>query len=146
MRPNFLLSVKVNAPGTPKLIQFPVRTPHKVKATVATIPVGSYEEGGRGKEREKDREREREKEREKEKEREAATSSQFSFDTEPPSQSSSPASHSTEKPSSSDRPTEASSVLDSENTNKECPTKEVSGAQTLLFVKTKSNTNNPNLT
>ncbi|KAM6968319.1 protein capicua homolog [Aplochiton taeniatus] len=60
-----------SAPGTPKL---PVRTPQKVKATVANIPVGSYEGGGRGKERERDKEREREKERE--------ANSCFSFDSE----------------------------------------------------------------
>lgn len=125
--PQMQIQASVNTPGTPKLTQFPLRTPQKVKATVATIPVGSYEAGGRGKEREKDREREREKEREKEKEREAAASSLFSFDTEPPPQSSSPAPHSTEKPSSSDRPTEASAALDSENTNKECPTAKEAG-------------------
>uniref|UniRef100_A0A3B4ADL0 Protein capicua homolog n=1 Tax=Periophthalmus magnuspinnatus TaxID=409849 RepID=A0A3B4ADL0_9GOBI len=51
---------------TSKLIQLPLRAPQKVKATVATIPVGSYEGGGRGKEREKDRERERERDRERE--------------------------------------------------------------------------------
>lgn len=125
--PQLQIQASVSTPGTPKLIQFPVRTPQKVKATVATIPVGSYEEGGRGKEREKDREREREKEREKEKEREPAACSQFSFDTEPPSQSSSPAPHSTEKSSSSDRSTEASSNPDSENTNKECLTAKEAG-------------------
>lgn len=50
-----------------------------MKATLANIPVGNYEGGGRGKERE--REKDREKDREKE-------SGHFSFDTQ-----SSPATH-----------------------------------------------------
>lgn len=117
-----------STPGTPKLTQLPVRTPQKVKATVANIPVGSYEGGGRGKERdrEKDREREREREREKEREREAAAaaSGHFSFDPE------SPSTHCAEEPPSSDRPPESSSAGDSSDArNRESTTtKEVRGA------------------
>ncbi|KAL0172337.1 hypothetical protein M9458_032648, partial [Cirrhinus mrigala] len=66
------------APGTPKLIT--PRPPQKVKATVANIPVGSYDGGGRGKEREK--ERDREKEREREKDKESASSSPATFPSE----------------------------------------------------------------
>ncbi|XP_031431538.1 protein capicua homolog isoform X2 [Clupea harengus] len=58
-----------SAPGTPKLVCHPVRVPQKVKATVASIPVGNYEANSRGKEREKEREREREKEKDRERER-----------------------------------------------------------------------------
>ncbi|XP_002664857.4 protein capicua homolog isoform X2 [Danio rerio] len=65
-----------SAPGTPKLIT--ARPPQKVKATLANIPVGSYDGGGRGKEREKDRDRDKEREREKDKD----TSSRFSFEVE----------------------------------------------------------------
>lgn len=72
--------VSGSATGTPKLAQLPVRTSQKVKATLANIPVGNYEGGGRGKEREREKERE--------KEREAAGSGHFSFDTQ-----SSPATH-----------------------------------------------------
>ncbi|XP_019896505.2 protein capicua homolog isoform X2 [Esox lucius] len=78
-----------SAPGTPKLPQVPARTPQKVKATVANIPVGSYEGGGRGKEREKDREREREKDRES-----AGTNTSFSFELERSGDSGSPSTHS----------------------------------------------------
>lgn len=122
--PQLQIQTSVSTAGTPKLTQLPVRTPQKVKATVANIPVGSYEGGGRGKEREreKDREREREKERDKErekdKEREAANS-QFSFDTEPPGQSISPATHPAEEAPSSERPIEGSSAADSETWNRE---------------------------
>lgn len=118
-----------STPGTPKLTPLPVRTPQKVKATVANIPVGSYEGGGRGKERdrEKDREREREREREKEREREAAAAAatgHFSFDPE------SPPTHCAEEPPSSDRPPESSSAGDSSDArNRESTTtKEVRGA------------------
>ncbi|XP_055021364.1 protein capicua homolog [Boleophthalmus pectinirostris] len=119
------IQTSVGTTGTSKLIQLPLRAPQKVKATVATIPVGSYEGGGRGKEREKDREREREREREKE-ERETAASSLFSFDTEPPTQSSSPSPHPAEEPSS-DRPPEGSNTADNENRNKDCPTTKEGG-------------------
>lgn len=90
-----------SAPGTPKLPQLPVRTPQKIKATVANIPVGSYEGGGRGKEREKNREREREKEREN-----TGANSRFSFELERPGESASPSqhTHTAEEPPSSDRP------------------------------------------
>ncbi|XP_044064775.1 protein capicua homolog isoform X2 [Siniperca chuatsi] len=115
----------IQTPGsTPKLTQLPVRTPQKVKATVANIPVGSYEGGGRGKEREreKDREREREREWEKEREREAAATSHFSFDPE------SPATHPAEEPPSSDRPLEGSSAADSSDTrNRESTTTKEAG-------------------
>lgn len=122
-----------STPGTPKLTQLPARAPQKVKATVANIPVGSYEGGGRGKEREreKDREREREREREKEREREreAAANSHFSFDPEPAAQTGSPSTHPAEDPPSTDRPLEGSSAVDSSDTrNKESTTtKEVRG-------------------
>ncbi|KAM8869920.1 protein capicua homolog isoform 2-T5 [Spinachia spinachia] len=99
-----------STPGTPKLTQLPVRTPQKVKATLANIPVGSYEGGGRGKERERERERE--------KERVAAATSRFSFDAEPAGQTGSPSTHPAEDPppsssSSSDRPLEGCSAADS---------------------------------
>ncbi|KAM4581483.1 protein capicua homolog isoform 3-T4 [Odontesthes bonariensis] len=100
------------APGTPKLTQLPVRLPQKVKATVANIPVGSYDGGGRGKDRERDKEREKEKERE----RESATNSHFSFDPEPSGQTGSPSTHPTEEPPPSDRPLEGSSTADSSDT------------------------------
>ncbi|KAI2655335.1 hypothetical protein H4Q32_017714 [Labeo rohita] len=74
-----------SAPGTPKLIT--PRPPQKVKATVANIPVGSYDGGGRGKEREKERDREKEREREKDKE----SASRFSFEVEKAAETSSPA-------------------------------------------------------
>lgn len=74
-----------SAPGTPKLII--ARPPQKVKATVANIPVGSYDGGGRGKEREKERDREKEREREKDKE----SGSRFTFDIDKVSETSSPA-------------------------------------------------------
>lgn len=61
-----------------KLPPVPTRPPQKVKATVANIPVGCYDGGGRGKEREKDREKEKEREREKEKD----SSSCFSFEVD----------------------------------------------------------------
>ncbi|KAJ8268376.1 hypothetical protein COCON_G00135480 [Conger conger] len=64
------------AQDAPKLPSVSARAPQKVKATVASIPVGSYEAGGRG--REKEREREREREREKE----AARGGRFSFEPE----------------------------------------------------------------
>ncbi|KAM8734157.1 protein capicua homolog isoform 3-T3 [Acanthopagrus schlegelii] len=118
--PPLQLQTTGSTPGTPKLTQLPVRTPQKVKATVANIPVGSYEGGGRGKERErekdrerereKERDREREREREKEREREAAATSHFSFDPE------SPSTYPTEEAPSSDRPLEGSSAADSSDT------------------------------
>lgn len=109
--------------GTPKLTQLPLRTPQKVKATVANIPVGSYEGGGRGKEREREKDREREREKEREREREAAATSHFSFDPE------SPSTHPAEEPPSTDRPLEGSSATDSSDTrNRESTTtKEVRG-------------------
>ncbi|XP_034729974.1 protein capicua homolog isoform X2 [Etheostoma cragini] len=103
-----------NTPGTPKLTQLPVRTPQKVKATVANIPVGSYEGGGRGKERE--REKEREKEREREREREASATSHFSFEPEVAGQTGSPSTHPAEEPPSSERTLEGSCVPDSSDT------------------------------
>ncbi|XP_023131819.2 protein capicua homolog isoform X2 [Amphiprion ocellaris] len=112
-------SLQIQTPGsTSKLTQLPVRIPQKVKATVATIPVGSYDGGSRGKERErdKDREREREREREKEREREAAANSHFSFDPDVTRQIGSPSTHPTEEPASSDRPLEGSSATDSSDT------------------------------
>ncbi|KAF5902362.1 protein capicua isoform X1, partial [Clarias magur] len=63
-----------------KLPPVPARLPQKVKATVANIPVGCYDGGGRGKEREKDREKEKDKERERDKEKES--SSCFSFEVD----------------------------------------------------------------
>ncbi|XP_077065981.1 protein capicua homolog isoform X1 [Siphateles boraxobius] len=76
-----------SAPGTPKLIT--ARPPQKVKATVANIPVGSYDGGGRGKERDKERDREKEREREREKDKESG--SRFSFEIDKASETSSPA-------------------------------------------------------
>ncbi|XP_076008721.1 protein capicua homolog isoform X2 [Genypterus blacodes] len=105
-----------SAPGTPKLAQLPVRTPQKVKATVANIPVGSYEGGGRGKDREREKDRDREREREKEREREAAANSHFSFDPEPAGQLGSPSTNAAEEPPSSERPMEGSSAFDSPDT------------------------------
>ncbi|KAJ8289848.1 hypothetical protein GJAV_G00006030 [Gymnothorax javanicus] len=79
-----------SAPGTPKLLPVQARTPQKVKATVANIPVGSYEGGGRG--------REREREREKDREREKESGNQFSFEPEKSGDaSSSPLPHPTEE-------------------------------------------------
>uniref|UniRef100_A0A9J8AKP1 Protein capicua homolog n=1 Tax=Cyprinus carpio carpio TaxID=630221 RepID=A0A9J8AKP1_CYPCA len=80
-----------SAPGTPKLIT--PRPPQKVKATVANIPVGSYDGGGRGKEREKERDREKEREREKDKE----SGSRFSFEVDKAAETSSPAAFSPEE-------------------------------------------------
>ncbi|XP_052474594.1 protein capicua homolog isoform X2 [Carassius gibelio] len=80
-----------SAPGTPKLIT--PRPPQKVKATVANIPVGSYDGGGRGKEREKERDREKEREREKDKE----SASRFSFEVDKAAETSSPATFSPEE-------------------------------------------------
>lgn len=74
-----------SAPGTPKLIT--ARPPQKVKATVANIPVGSYDGGGRGKERDKERDREKEREREKDKD----SGSQFTFEIDKASETNSPA-------------------------------------------------------
>nr|XP_020466453.1 protein capicua homolog isoform X2 [Monopterus albus] len=97
-----------STPGTPKLTPLPVRTPQKVKATVANIPVGSYEGGGRGKEKERDKERERE--------REATANSHFSFDPEPAGQTRSPSTHPAEDLPSSDRHLEGASAGDSSDT------------------------------
>ncbi|XP_026173202.1 protein capicua homolog isoform X3 [Mastacembelus armatus] len=105
-----------STPGTPKLTPLPVRTPQKVKATVANIPVGSYEGGGRGKEREREKDREREREKEREREREASANSHFSFDPEPAGHTGSPSIHPAEDPPSSDRPPEGSSAADSSDT------------------------------
>lgn len=114
---------------TPKLSQVPVRTPQKVKATVANIPVGSYEGGGRGKDRDREkdrerdrdreRERERDKEREKEREREMAGTGHFSFDPE------SPSTHSVEEPLSSERPPESLSTMEPADSRNSTTTKEV---------------------
>ncbi|XP_059920104.1 protein capicua homolog isoform X1 [Gadus macrocephalus] len=95
-----------SAPGTPKLPLPSARTPQKVKAMVANIPVGNYEGGGRGKDR--DREKERERDREREREREAAAS-RFSFEPEP---AGSPSSHPSEELSSSDKHPEGTSAAD----------------------------------
>ncbi|XP_038842276.1 protein capicua homolog [Salvelinus namaycush] len=101
-----------SAPGTPKLPQLPVRTPQKIKATVANIPVGSYEGGGRGKEREKNREREREKERES-----TGANSRFSFELERPGESASPSQHThTAEEPPSDRPPEGHGPGDNTDT------------------------------
>lgn len=82
---------------------------------MATIPVGSYEGGGRGKERERDKDKEREREREKEREREAAANSHFAFDLEPPGQTASPSAHPTEEPASSLEGSSAGDSSDSRN-------------------------------
>uniref|UniRef100_A0A8C7HNT1 Protein capicua homolog n=1 Tax=Oncorhynchus kisutch TaxID=8019 RepID=A0A8C7HNT1_ONCKI len=97
-----------SAPGTPKLTQLPVRTPQKIKATVANIPVGNYEGGGRGKEREKNRERERES---------TGANSRFSFELEHPGKSASPSqhTHAAEEPPS-DRPPEGHGPGDNTDT------------------------------
>ncbi|XP_047666711.1 protein capicua homolog isoform X2 [Tachysurus fulvidraco] len=83
--PGAPLSLQPASPAQPplsaaisKLSPGPARPPQKVKATVANIPVGCYDGGGRGKEREKDREKEKERERGKEKE----SSSCFSFEVD----------------------------------------------------------------
>ncbi|XP_030605178.1 protein capicua homolog isoform X2 [Archocentrus centrarchus] len=126
--PSLQIQTSGSTPGTPKLTLLPVRIPQKVKATVATIPVGSYEGGGRGKERERDKDREREREREKEREREAAANSHFAFDPEPAGQTASPSAHPTEEPASSDRPLEGSSASDSSDSrNKESTTTKEAG-------------------
>ncbi|KAM4567405.1 protein capicua homolog isoform 2-T2 [Fundulus diaphanus] len=105
--------IQIQAPGSaPKLPQLPVRLPQKVKATVATIPVGSYDGGGRGKDRERDKEREKERERE----REAAANSHFSFEPEPSGHAGSPSTRPAEDLSSSDRPLEGSGAPDSSDT------------------------------
>ncbi|KAM9723166.1 protein capicua homolog isoform 2-T3 [Menidia menidia] len=119
--------------GTPKLPQLPVRVPQKVKATVANIPVGSYDGGGRGKDRERDKEREKEREKEKEREREAVANSRFSFDPEPSGQTGSPSTHPTEEPPPSDRSMEGSSSADcSDARSKESTTtKEVGWKESL---------------
>uniref|UniRef100_A0A7N6ANS0 Protein capicua homolog n=1 Tax=Anabas testudineus TaxID=64144 RepID=A0A7N6ANS0_ANATE len=117
-----------STPGTPKLTQLPVRAPQKVKATVANIPIGTYEGGGRGKEREREKDREREREKEREREREAAANSHFSFDPEPAGQTGSPSTHPAEDPPSSDRPLEGFSVVDSTDTwNRESTTTKEAG-------------------
>lgn len=115
--------IQIQAPGsTPKLPHLPVRLPQKVKATVATIPVGSYDGGGRGKDRE------REKEREKEREREAAANSHFSFEPEPSGHTGSPSTHPAEEPSSSDRPQEGSSTAEpADSRNRESTTTKEGG-------------------
>ncbi|KAL4616808.1 hypothetical protein GN956_G22040, partial [Arapaima gigas] len=99
-----------SAPGTPKLPPGQPRT-QKVKAAVASIPVGSYEGGGRGKERDREREKEREREREKES-TSGGPSSRFSFETERSGDSSSPMLHPGDE-GSSDGPSEGHSTGDS---------------------------------
>ncbi|XP_036450828.1 protein capicua homolog isoform X4 [Colossoma macropomum] len=83
-------------PGISKLPPVPTRPPQKVKATVANIPVGCYDGGGRGKEREKEREKEKDREREKEKE----SGSLFSFEPDKAGETVSPAASSLEEGSS----------------------------------------------
>ncbi|KAM9851662.1 protein capicua homolog [Aulostomus maculatus] len=131
--PPLQIQQPASTPGTPKLTQLPVRTPQKVKATVANIPVGSYEGGGRGKEKEREREREQEREKEREREREAAANSHFSFDPEPLGQMESPSTHFAEESPSSDKPLEGSSSADSSDTrNRESTiTKEVGWKESL---------------
>ncbi|XP_061530316.1 protein capicua homolog isoform X2 [Phycodurus eques] len=98
--PALQIQTPVSTPNTLKLSQLPTRPPQKVKATLASIPVGSYEGGGRGKDREKEREKEREREATA---ATAASNSHFSFDPEPPGPTTaSPASHSAEDPASCD--------------------------------------------
>ncbi|KAJ8354798.1 hypothetical protein SKAU_G00223650 [Synaphobranchus kaupii] len=97
-----------SAPGTPKLPPVPARTPQKVKATVANIPVGSYEGGGRGRERERERERDREREREKES---GSGGSRFSFEAEKSGDTSSPLPHPAEE-GPPDTPSEGHSAGD----------------------------------
>uniref|UniRef100_A0A8C5EMR5 Protein capicua homolog n=1 Tax=Gouania willdenowi TaxID=441366 RepID=A0A8C5EMR5_GOUWI len=112
-------ALQIHTPGSAtKLAPPPVKMPQKVKATVATIPVGSYDGGGRGKERE----------REKEKERGSPANSHFSFDPEPPSaQSEPPSAQHTEEPPKSERTMEGTNVTDASDTrNKDSTaTKEV---------------------
>ncbi|XP_035496858.2 protein capicua homolog isoform X3 [Scophthalmus maximus] len=111
--PSLQIQTPGSSPGTPKLTQLPARAPQKVKATVANIPVGSYEGGGRGKERDREKDREREREKERERERDDAANSHFSFDPEPMGQMGSQSTLPVEEPQSSDRPLEGSSVADS---------------------------------
>lgn len=86
-----------------------------MKATLANIPVGNYEGGGRGKE--KDRERD------KEKEREAAGGGHFSFDIQ-----SSPSTHPLEEPPSDRAPDGSSAADSSESRSRDgSTTKEVRG-------------------
>lgn len=89
-----------------------------MKATLASIPVGNYEGGGRGKERE----REKDRERDKEKEREAVGGGHFSFDTQ-----SSPSTHPAEEPPC-ERAPEGSSTADPSECRSRDGTKEVRGA------------------
>lgn len=111
-----------SVPGTPKLSQLPGRTSQKVKATLANIPVGNYEGGGRGKERE----REKDRERDKEKEREAAGSGHFSFDAQ-----SSPSTHPVEEPPSERAPESSSTADSSEARSRDgATTKEARGTDT----------------
>ncbi|XP_072536622.1 protein capicua homolog isoform X2 [Salminus brasiliensis] len=83
-------------PGISKLPPVPTRPPQKVKATVANIPVGCFDGGGRGKDREKERDKEKEREREKEKE----IGSCFSFEMDKAVETVSPAAPSLEEGSS----------------------------------------------
>ncbi|CAB1450640.1 unnamed protein product [Pleuronectes platessa] len=112
--PSLQIQIPGSIPGTSKLTQLPARAPQKVKATVANIPVGSYEGGGRGKERE--REKDREREREKEREREDAANCHFSFDLEPMGQTGPPSTRPAEEPPSSDRGLDGSSAADPSDT------------------------------
>nr|XP_019966465.1 PREDICTED: protein capicua homolog isoform X2 [Paralichthys olivaceus] len=114
--PSLQIQTPGNIPGTSKLTQLPVRAPQKVKATVANIPVGSYEGGGRGKEREREKDREREREKEREREREDAANSHFSFDLEPVGQTGPQSTHPAEEPPSSDRGLDGSSAADPSDT------------------------------
>ncbi|XP_077382848.1 protein capicua homolog isoform X3 [Festucalex cinctus] len=95
--PPLQIQTPASTAGTIKLSQLPSRPPQKVKATLASIPVGNYEGGGRGKEREKEREREAA----------VASNSHFSFEPEPAGPTSaSPALHSAEEPPSCDNTAE----------------------------------------
>lgn len=88
-----------------------------MKATVANIPVGSYDGGGRGKDRE----------REKERERDVPANSHFSFEPEATEKTASPSAHCAEEPPSSDRPLEGSSASDYAEVRIKEITKEVRG-------------------
>lgn len=101
-----LNSFSGSAPGAPKSGQLPGRTAQKVKATLANIPVGNYEGGGRGKERE------------------TAGSGHFSFDAQ-----SSPSTHPVEEPPPERAPESSSAADPSEPRSRDgAATKEVRGA------------------
>ncbi|XP_061145089.1 protein capicua homolog isoform X2 [Syngnathus typhle] len=92
--PPLQIQILASTPGTLKPSQLPSRPPQKVKATLASIPVGSYEGGGRGKERDKERGAAATT---------ASSNSHFSFDLEPAGPTTaSPVSHSAEESPSCD--------------------------------------------